>query len=40
MTARMGTLCRDLRQKAAAVPSPDDGTVAQLWEQARKEAAT
>ncbi len=40
MTARMGTLGRDLQQKAAAVPSPDDDTVAQLWEQACKEAAT
>jgi beta-N-acetylhexosaminidase len=40
MTARMGTLARDLHQKAAAVPAPDDETVAQLWEQARKEAAT
>jgi len=40
MTARMGTLGRDLHQRAAAVPAPDDETVAQLWEQARKEAAT
>jgi beta-N-acetylhexosaminidase len=40
MNTRMGTLARDLRQRAAAVPSPDDETVAQLWEQARKEAAT
>jgi beta-N-acetylhexosaminidase len=40
MTARMGTLARDLHQRAAAVPAPDDETVAQLWEQARKEAAT
>jgi len=40
MNARMGTLARDLQQKAAAVPAPDDETVEQLWEQARKEAAT
>ena len=40
MNARMGTLARDLQQKAAAVPTPDDTTVDQLWEQARKEAAT
>jgi beta-N-acetylhexosaminidase len=38
MTARMGTLARDLHQRAAAVPAPDDETVAQLWEQARREA--
>ena len=36
MTARMGTLARDLRQRAAAVPAPDDETVGQLWEQARR----
>jgi beta-N-acetylhexosaminidase len=40
MAARMGTLARDLHQRAAAVPAPDDETVAQLWQQARKEAAT
>jgi beta-N-acetylhexosaminidase len=39
MAARMGTLARDLHQRAAAVPAPDDETVAQLWEQARREAA-
>jgi beta-N-acetylhexosaminidase len=39
MTVRMGTLARDLHQRAAAVPAPDDETVAQLWEQARREAA-
>jgi beta-N-acetylhexosaminidase len=39
MTARMGTLARDLHQKAAAVPAPDNETVEQLWEQARREAA-
>jgi len=38
MTARMGTLARDLHQRAAAVPAPDDTTVEQLWEQARREA--
>jgi beta-N-acetylhexosaminidase len=40
MTARMGTLARDLHQRAAAVPAPDDTTVEQLWQQARKEAVT
>jgi beta-N-acetylhexosaminidase len=40
MAARMGTLARDLQQRAAAVPAPDDETVAQLWQQARREAAT
>jgi len=39
MTARIGTLARDLHQRAAAVPAPDDTTVEQLWQQARKEAA-
>ncbi len=39
MNARMGTLARDLQQRAAAVPAPDDETVEQLWEQARREAA-
>ncbi len=39
MAARMGTLRSEVRQRAAAVPAPDDETVAQLWEQARKEAA-
>jgi len=39
MNARMGTLARDLHQRAAAVPTPDDETVEQLWEQARREAA-
>lgn len=38
MAARMGTLARDLHQRAAAVPAPDDETVEQLWEQARREA--
>ncbi len=36
--ARLGTLRRDLCQKAAAVPRPDDETVAQLWHQARSTA--
>jgi len=36
--ARLGTLRRDLCQKAAAVPRPDDQTVAQLWHQARTAA--
>ena len=38
MSARMGTLRRDLLQRAAAVPAPDDTTVEQLWKQARREA--
>jgi len=33
---RLGTLARDLCLQAAAVPAPDDATVAQLWEKARK----
>jgi beta-N-acetylhexosaminidase len=40
MAARMGTLRTEVCQKSAAVPAPDDATVAQLWERARKEAAT
>jgi beta-N-acetylhexosaminidase len=39
MAACMGTLRRDLLRTAAAVPAPDDTTVAQLWERARCEAA-
>lgn len=38
MASRMGTLRTELCQKTAAVPAPDDTTVAQLWERARKEA--
>jgi beta-glucosidase-like glycosyl hydrolase len=38
MATRMGTLRRDLCQRAAAVPAPDDATVIQLWERARREA--
>ena len=38
MSARMGTLRRDLCQRSAAVPAPDDATVEQLWKQARREA--
>jgi beta-N-acetylhexosaminidase len=38
MAACMGTLCRDLLHGAAAVPAPDDTTVAQLWQRARAEA--
>lgn len=34
--ARMGTLTRDLCRQTAAVPAPDDETVAQLWDRARK----
>lgn len=38
VTARLGTLRRDLCRSSAAVPAPDDATVAQLWEHARQEA--
>lgn len=38
MAACMGTLRRDLLSFAAAIPAPDDETVAQLWERARCEA--
>lgn len=38
--ARLGTLGRDLCRKAAAVPAPDDETVAQLWEASRKTVST
>ena len=37
-TTRLLTHFRDLRLAFAAEPAPDDGTVAALWEQARKEA--
>jgi beta-N-acetylhexosaminidase len=40
MAACMGTLRHDLLQSAAAVPAPDETTVAQLWERARAEAET
>lgn len=39
MSARMGTLRTEVCKRSAAVPAPDDTTVAQLWEHARKEAA-
>lgn len=35
---RLNTLRRDLCRSFAAVPAPDDTTVDQLWEQARREA--
>jgi beta-N-acetylhexosaminidase len=35
-TARLGTLRRDLCHVAAAIPAPDDETVASLWEVARR----
>jgi len=38
VAARLGTLRRDLCRVSASVPGPDDTTVAQLWEQARREA--
>jgi beta-N-acetylhexosaminidase len=37
--ARLGTLQRDLCQRSAAVPAPDDATVAQLWDAARRGAS-
>ena len=40
MAACMGTLRRELRSGAAAVPAPDDATVEQLWERARSEAGS
>jgi beta-N-acetylhexosaminidase len=36
--ARLGTLRRELCHHAASVPAPDDATVEQLWEKARREA--
>jgi hypothetical protein len=39
LASRLGTLSRDLCQNAAAVPAPDDATVAQLWDAARSKAA-
>ena len=39
MAACMGTLRRDLLRTAAAIPAPDDTTVAQLWERARIESS-
>jgi hypothetical protein len=38
--ARLGTLRRDLCRSMAAVPMPDDRLVAQLWEDARRTAAS
>jgi len=38
MAARIDTLRRDLCQRSAAVPAPDDRSVAQLWQRARREA--
>ena len=37
-TSRLGTLRRDLLATSAAVPAPDDQTVSQLWDQARRAA--
>ncbi len=37
VAARLGTLGRDVIRAAASVPAPDDDTVAQLWEMARRE---
>lgn len=36
LAARLGTLQRDLCRNAAAIPAPDDTTVSQLWEKARR----
>jgi len=36
--ARLGTFRSSLCRASVSVPSPDDATVAQLWEQARREA--
>lgn len=36
LASRLGTLRRDLCRNAAAIPAPDDATVAQLWERARR----
>jgi len=36
--SRLGTLRRDVLRAAASVPAPDDATVAQLWDLARREA--
>ncbi len=38
MSARMGTLRTEVRQRAAAVPAPSDSTVEELWQHARREA--
>lgn len=38
MAACMSTLRRELCRSAAAIPAPDDTTVAQLWKKARVEA--
>jgi len=37
-SSRLGTLRRDVLRGAASVPAPDDATVAQLWDMARREA--
>ncbi len=36
-SSRLGTLRRDVLRAAASVPAPDDATVVQLWELARRE---
>ncbi len=36
LAVRLGTLRRDLCRDAAAIPAPDDTTVAQLWDKARR----
>jgi len=38
LNVRLGTLRRDLCRVSASVPAPDDATVEQLWERARREA--
>jgi beta-N-acetylhexosaminidase len=38
LSARLGTLRRDLCRTAAAIPAPPESSVAHLWEEARKAA--
>jgi beta-N-acetylhexosaminidase len=38
LTARLGTLSRDLCRKSGSIPAPEETTVRQLWERARREA--
>jgi beta-N-acetylhexosaminidase len=38
LSARLGTLRRDLYHRSGSIPAPDEATVAQLWERARREA--
>jgi beta-N-acetylhexosaminidase len=38
LSARLGTLRRDLCHRSGSIPAPDEATVTQLWERARREA--